>query len=850
MRLRLLAAAAALLASSALTAQRLPSGIRPDHYALHFTPDLKTATFTGEETIDLTLDAPQISITLNSIDLKIASVKTANGEAATISYDESKQQATFTFPTALSVGKNQLAITFTGILNDKLRGFYLSKTAKRSYAVTQFESTDARRAFPSFDEPALKATFDISLTVDKDDTVISNGPQIYDKKEADKKHTLTFATTPRMSTYLVAFQVGDFECSKGKSDGIPIRACATPDKVEQTKFAVKAAEHFLHYYNNYFGIKYPMQKLDMVGIPDFEAGAMENFGCITYRETDLLLDEKNAPIPAMQRVAVVVAHEMSHQWFGDMVTMQWWDNIWLNEGFANWMESKAVNDWKPELLMRDDEANTLNDTLNLDSTLTTHPIRATADTPAQIEEMFDGISYGKGGSMIGMVEHYLGEETFRQGVHNYLAAHMWSNATAEDFWNAQTANAHKPVDRIMSSFIEQPGVPLLQLGPATNGIAAIAQSRFLLARDAQSSQQQSWTIPVCVKGSPCQVLTPEATTLKLPTNATLYANADFKGYYRTAYAPADLHTLLASAPTLSAPERIGLISDQWAFVRASSGHLADYLDLVTTLHADNDASVLDSALTGVTYLRSRIADDHQREQMNTWIRAQFGPIYHALPKAKRNDDPNLRQRRASLFNVLGYAGDPAAVAEAHDLATRYFKHDLSLEPQMATIAIAIAARTGDAAYYDQVLSWSRTTDDPRNRAAALATLADFTNPVLVERTLQLAISGEVRNQDSYTLLTRLLAWPETRPQAWKFIKENWDRTKATLTIFSGQRLIQATGSFCSTSERKDVADFFNTHPVPAAERALSNALNAIDTCLPLRASLQPELDHWLQQHPQ
>ncbi len=388
-------------------AQRLPMGVHPEHYGLRLTPDLQAATFSGEETIDLTLDAPSKSITLNAAEIRFGEVKAYVLPSAEYSYgalgsqpkplsameadkqpqtavttlDAAKEQATFTFARELPAGKVRLSIRYSGILNDKLRGFYLSKTKTRNYAVTQFEPTDARRAFPSFDEPALKATFDIALTVDARDTVISNTNVISDKKgPVAGKHTLVFATTPKMSTYLVAFLVGDFKCTEGKSDGVPIRACSTPDKVELTRFAVESAQYVLHYYDNYFGIKYPMPKLDMVALPDFEAGAMENFGCITYRETDLLVNSKTGDIPSKKRVAVVVAHETAHQWFGDMVTMQWWDNLWLNEGFATWMETKSVAEWKPEWNFPQDDAQDLDQTLNLDSQKTTRTIRATANT--------------------------------------------------------------------------------------------------------------------------------------------------------------------------------------------------------------------------------------------------------------------------------------------------------------------------------------------------------------------------------------------------------------------------------------------------------------------------------------
>src|SRR6201996_2447527 len=560
---RLAGVAAALLLSAvpALMAQRLPANVQPEHYTLRLTPDIDKATFSGEETIDVTLEQAADSITLNAAEIQFQSVTANNGKRdmkADVSLDEGKQQATFTFPGTLPAGPVKLKIAYTGILNDKLRGFYLSKAEGHRYAVTQFESTDARRAFPSFDEPDFKATFDVTIVAPKEDTVISNTNVISDTAgPVLGEHTVQFARTPKMSTYLMAFLIGDFKCIEGSSDGVPIRACATPERVQYAQFALTSAEYILHYYDTYFGIKYPMPKLDMIGIPDFEAGAMENFGAITYRESDMLVDEKNAPMSAKVEVASVVAHEMAHQWFGDMVTMEWWNNIWLNEGFATWMSNKPLAAWKPEWQIPESEAAELNQTLDLDGGRATRAIRSRAETPAEINEMFDGIAYGKAAAVLLMTENYLGEQAFRAGVHRYLQAHMYGNATAEDFWNTLQASSGKPVDKIMESLVVQPGEPLLTFGGVHDGKVEVTQKRFFLNPKDAAAQNQTWVLPVCIKSSgdqpDCPVMNAGAQQLPAPGAPVFYGNAGGKGYYRSRYDKADYQQLLRQVETNLTP---------------------------------------------------------------------------------------------------------------------------------------------------------------------------------------------------------------------------------------------------------------------------------------------------------
>ena len=849
-----------LVSTYAVWAQRLPETVLPTHYALTLTPDLNAATFTGSETIDVTVSEPVKSITLNAAEITIQAVQVTVGgsrQTAAVSMDTEKQQATLTFANALPAGKAALTINYNGILNGELRGFYLSKTAKRNYAVTQFEPTDARRAFPSFDEPAMKATFDISLVVDDGDTGISNGEIVSDTPGPEAgKHTLKFQTTPRMSTYLVAFLVGDFKCSSGEQDGVALRVCSTPDKVALTPYGLSVAKYVLHYYNNYFGIPYPLKKLDLIALPDFEAGAMENFGAITFRETDLLIDPKTTTDGAMENVGLVIAHEMAHQWFGDLVTMQWWNNLWLNEGFATWMENKPIAQMHPEWNIDQLVANSMNGTLDLDAQPTTRAIRAKADTPDQINQMFDGIAYGKAGDVLLMVENYVGPEVFRKGVQRYLEAHLYGNATAEDFWNAQTAVSHKPIDRIMDSLVAQPGVPVLTFGEPHNGQVSVEQRRFFLSAGMKPDPSQKWTLPVCFKTdsgqSDCQLLTPETSTLKIPKSKLFFANAGGMGYYRTAY-PADVRgAIVANIETALTPaERINFTGDQWAEMRSDKLNVGDYLDLAAALKSDPNAQVLSVAVGGVDAIVDRVAvTPEQKAAMAAWIRRTYAPELKKLGPASPSDTPNKDQLRTLLFGVLGeYGDDPEVLSQAKKIAEDYIADPASSDPALGQAALYIAAMHGDANLFDQLQHVYETSTDPVMRGTALYLLGMFEDPKLILRSLDYAISGKVRNQDVAPQLSVSLGMPASRDIAWDYIKSHWDSVKAQLTTELGSYLVSGTASFCSVEKRDDVQEFFSTHKVAAIDMALKRAIERINGCIEFRNLQEANLNEWLAAQP-
>src|SRR5947209_2735747 len=598
-----------LILAGPAAAQRLPATVAPDHYDLTFAVDLDRARFEGTETIRVQVTEPTARVVLHALDIEFHDVTigtAAAAQKAAVSMNPEEETATLTVPKPLARGTADIHIRYTGMLNDKLRGFYLSKGRTRRYAVTQFESTDARRAFPCFDEPAFKATFGITLVINRGDTAISNGKVLSDTPgPAATQHTVKFATSPKMSSYLVAMAVGDFQCLDGAQDGVPIRICATPDKKELGHLALESAQQILKFYDGYFAIKYPYGKLDVVAVPDFAAGAMENTAAIFYRETDLLADAKTASVGTRKKIASILAHEMAHQWFGDLVTMKWWDDIWLNEGFATWMANHPLAAWKPEWNIAVDEAIETQTALTLDSLQSTRPIHAKVETPGEIEEAFDAIAYEKGAAVLRMIESYVGAEPFRRGINTYLQAYAYGNSASEDFWTTIARSTDKPVDKILSTFVNQPGFPLITATASCAGgqtAMTLGEQRFFLDPAlVKSGSSERWQVPVCAKAAgqkdvACDVVTAATHAIKLGTDGCapwVFVNAGAEGYYRTEYAPEMLRAMAPHVETdLTAPERLSLIGDEWALVRAGRHSVADYMTLASGFGAESSSGVL------------------------------------------------------------------------------------------------------------------------------------------------------------------------------------------------------------------------------------------------------------------
>jgi aminopeptidase N/puromycin-sensitive aminopeptidase len=855
-----------VLTLSAATAQRLPETARPENYKLRFTPDLDNAKFTGDETIAVRVLKPTSEIPLNAVDIDFHGVTITSGSTtqnAKVTPQKEKEMVVLSVDKPLAAGPATIHITYSGILNNEMRGFYIGKDDQgRKYASTQFEATDARRAFPSFDEPEYKATFDIIAVADKGLTAISNQKVISDEPGPGDKHTVRFATTAKMSPYLAALVIGNFEYIEGEADGIPIRVYATTGKKEMGKYALEVASNVLKYYNNYFGIKYPYGKLDLVGIPDFSAGAMENTGCITFREVILLIDEKQGSVDLKKTIASVIAHEMAHQWFGDLVTMKWWDDVWLNEGFATWMSSKPVEKFKPEWNIELDDVSETGGTLNVDALENTRPIHQAAETPAEIQELFDGIAYGKAAAVLRMLESYEGEETFRAGINAYLKQHAYGNATAEDFWDAQAKTSRKPVDKIMPTWVKQAGAPIVSVREQCSGDSTsvtLMQRRYYFDRSKfEAANDQLWQIPVCMKGSAttgaakCELFTKKEETFTVPGCSNwVLANAGASGYYHVGYQPDAVRALARDAETkLSPAERISLQGDIWASVRVGSEPVGDYLAFAQGLQTERSRAMLEDVLGRLNYIGQYLVNEGDRDSFRAWLRQYLTPIMEATgwePKASDSDEQ--RMLRSRLLGALGQdAHDPNAIAKARKIADQALADPASVDRELAGAALAVAALNGDSDFYDKVMAGVKNAKSPEEYYTYLFTLPRFSDQKLLGRTLDFAISPDVRSQDALRLVTGVLENPEGEKLAWDFIRQHWSEIEKSGGPFASAEVVRATSTFCDTGMRDQVTEFFNTHKIEAAERTYRQSIERINNCVDLKSRQQPQLASWLGQH--
>ncbi|MBI1817358.1 MAG: M1 family metallopeptidase [Deltaproteobacteria bacterium] len=844
---------------------RLTALVQPTHYAVHVTPDLEAGTFHGEARIELTLARAHTAIEVHAADLTIerATVITAGvTQVATPLAHTKRETVTLTLPTAIAKGAALLKLGFSGPLQKHLRGLYSATSNGRRYAFTQLEAADARRFFPCFDEPSFKARFTFSVTTESRNAVISNNPIARVDEHGDGHKTVHFTTTPKLSTYLCALCVGELESSEARFVGrTPIRIWHVPGKGHLTAFALEAAVESLTRLEQYFGLPYPYEKLDLIAVPDFEAGAMENAGAVTFRETLLLVDPATITLAEKKRVAEVVAHELAHMWYGDLVTMAWWNDLWLNEAFATWMAFRVVADWKPEWRMWTNFAHHRAAALSLDALGHTHPIYAEVKSPAQATENFDAITYEKGASVVRMIESYLGANAFRAGVRKYIRRHREGNATANDLWRALEEASGQKVTRVARGWIEQPGFPLLRVDRSDrNGRAVLAlrQTRYFTNPKAKPTRQR-WPVPVVVKTSGTRTPTRHLMTkgrdelLLGPSRRTtwVYANAAEGGFYRPLHDDATLAALRGVMfDALTSVERLGLIEHQWAAVRGGHAGIEGFLDLAAGFGGETDFDVLDTLAGCLRFVDEQLADAvGGRPAFRRWLTAVFDAAWRTLGwdvAAREPDDTRLR--RASLLRVLGEIAEaPAIVREASARFAVYLADRHALDPNLADSVVSMAARCGDAACYEQLRAAVQTAPTPQEKRRFELALTDFRDVTLLARTHALTLTDEVSTQDVGIMLVRLLGNRAARESAWQFIKDRWEPLAKRLPPMMVSRVIDATPQLQTPAYKRDVTAFFRAHPVPTAARALKQAVERFDLNDEFRRRAAKGLREWLAQ---
>lgn len=846
---------------------RLPRQVIPTRYDLRLEPDLTDATFAGQETITLRISQPTSDIILNAIELDIlsAQIEGDSGQArqATVVLDEPLQRCRLTFTQPLSVGTWRLTITFRGTLNDKLRGFYRStykdeQGVTHNMAATQFEATDARRAFPCWDEPDFKAIFATTLVIDPTLTAVSNSQIASETVEAGKK-VLRFADTMKMSTYLVAFIVGKIEPTEPTMVGqTPLRLWAVPGKRHLATFGQDIAVASLSFFETYYGIPYPGDKLDLLAIPDFASGAMENLGAITYRETALLVDQQSATHGELERVADVVAHENAHMWFGDLVTMSWWNGLWLNEAFATFMEMMAVDMWKPEWKRWDSFGVSRAAAFSVDGLQSTRPIEYPVQAPKDADAMFDVLTYEKGASVLRMLEQHIGPTVFRDGVRDYLQAHAYGNADTNDLWVSLGKIAKQPVPELMNGWIFQPGFPLVTAKVSGSSELTITQQRFSYLSETQSggSHDQLWQVPLQMRviangqtSTSRLLLAEKNTTVPLPQGwESLLLNEGGHGFYRVCYEPDLLDRLLdGSLDRLAVTERFNLINDAWATTVAGLMPLTDYLDLTGRFTTERDKNVWAILLDSFSFLNKIIAVE-DRPALEAFVRARVDQAVADLGWApKSGESEGTKQLRGDLIGAQGKLGnDPAIQARAAELYQDYRKDATAVDPNIVPALVAILAHRGDEARYNEFNEGFRAASTPQEERRYLFSLAAFQPKALLERTLARTISGDIRTQDAPFLVSAVLGNVYGRELAWDFVKANWEKMDQLFPKQGLRRMCGGIVNLATPAFEQDVRAFFGSRQIDLGGKTLEQYLEQLKIMVTVRERDGASLRRYLQ----
>lgn len=823
---------------------RLIESIIPARYILDIDVNMDNFGFEVGEIIDFELVEASKTLVFHAVRLDISLVSLDGlHRPVNVVLDKEAETVTLEFAETIAPGEHNLSLKASGKLNENLRGFYRSTYTQdgveKSIATTQFEAVHARESFACIDEPSAKAVFEVHLTVPENLTAIANTNPISEEPTGDGRKRVSFSPTPKMSTYLLAYLVGDFEyLEKTTPQGVVVRAYATPGKKGQLGFAVDTAVRTLEFYTKYFGIPYPLPKLDMIAVPDFAAGAMENWGAVTYRETALLLDPHKTSLSHKQRVVEVVAHELAHQWFGNLVTMAWWEDLWLNEGFATWVEVLAMDHLYPEWNAWEEFAsNHVAAAMELDGLANTHPIQVPVEDPRELDEIFDAISYSKGASVIDMLHHYLGAGVFKRGLHLYLDRHKYSNTQTHDLWAAMAEVSGKPVDEMMSAWTGRPGYPIVSFEEGQ-----IIQRRFYSSpRETAKAggAETGWPIPFSVRlaggGETQQTLvsTPTDLTEEVMAADWFKANPEQTAFYRIRYTPAMIDALAAPLQSMKLPakDRYGIVADVFAGAEAGHSDGVAALKLAASLRADTDYVVWNALGGGVSGLISIVEDDDLRAQLEKFGLWMVQPNVRRLGwKALKGEPAFDTLMRPLVLSLAVRFDDPTVTAEARELYEAFLAGKL-VDPDLRGVALYAAARHGGQAEFDAILKRYLTEESPQVKMTLLASLGRFRDAKIINQFLKLGISDDVRPQDLFMVLAWGFRGRESRDATWKFMQQHWGLFLKRYGA-GGHMLerfpIYAASGFATQAMADEIGKFFAEHPHPSTKRPAAQAVEAVE----------------------
>jgi len=827
---------------------RLQKSIVPSHYSIFIEPDLINESFSGNEEISISVLETTKSIKINSIGLVIGNVKlTGNIELNSTKIEEDKKHETITihFKSLIDPGDYNLKIQFSGKLDNSLRGFYLSKYRdnqgiEHKIGTTQFESTDARRAFPCFDEPEFKSVFSISLKLDQSLMAISNSPIESEITNSEGKKTIIFKDTIKMSTYLVAFIIGPFEESEtAEVNNVPIKIISVKGKRHLSKYALNCGKFFLDYFNNYYGINYPGSKLDLIAVPDFASGAMENFGCITFRESLLLVDETRATESELTRIADVIAHEIAHMWFGDLVTMKWWNGIWLNEAFATFMATKAVDKFNPDWERWVQFGFERSAAFDVDSLEETRPIEYEVISPDDASGMFDLLTYEKGGSVLRMLEQYLGEQSFQNGVKKYLKIHQYSNTDTKDLWESLEKSTNEPVEKTMESWIFQPGFPQLMVSEENNSLK-LEQNIFKY--ENTSNKNQVWKIPIVIKSftesdkSIYKTLMEENKKyIDLNNSPDIFhlVNVGGDGFYRIQYSNNLLTKILKNLNPeknkLTNIERFCLLDDYWSDILSCNKTVDIFLEDLQFFKEENDPEVLNLIISCLSFI-DKFVDENHSNNFKSFSEGYFSHLLKKYGFKNNNNDTNkIKEFKAALIRGLGnICADEKIINYCGELFETYRKNPKDVEANALAATISVLSNNGDSNLYNEFLELYLNSSTPQDEMRFLFALSSFQNIDNFINTLELSLSEKVRTQNAPYLLGQTLRNKKHFSVSWDFIENNWDKINDKFPENSIPRLLTGIRAITDLECSEKIKTFLKNNKVPQGQKTVDQHLEKLN----------------------